>query len=150
MSFCSLETPCVPFPLFKVDLFPLNFPSSLLPTPNFSALTLTLPNIFVLQRYQFMFSLPFKLSWCQLPYYKLWTRIRCFNQAWNAWGAILWPCTYYFVSFCTPFPSPFSLAFYTQYACMLTCNTQPLQKDVSVRGGYVIYINISPKNDIPV
>jgi hypothetical protein len=47
-------------------------------------------------------------------------------------------------------PFPFSLAFYTQYACTLTCNTQPLQKEISVRGGYVIYINISPKNDIPV
>ncbi len=51
-------------------------------------------------------------------------------------------------------PFPFSLAFYTQYACMLTCNTQPLQKEISVRRGDVIYpnvcyIDIFPKNDIP-
>jgi hypothetical protein len=29
-------------------------------------------------------------------------------------------------------------------------NTHPLQKEISIREGYVIYINISTKNDIPV
>ncbi len=42
--FVPLKLLVFPFPWVKVDPFPLNFPSSLLPTPNFSALTFTLPN----------------------------------------------------------------------------------------------------------
>jgi hypothetical protein len=87
-----------------------------------------------------MLSLPFKLSCCQRPITSCEHGIRCFSQVRNGWGAILSPCTYYFVSFRTPFPSHFPWPF-THNVHVCSRATHNHFKKKLVLGGRVCYLH---------